>query len=388
MMLTLAVLAGLVALVGVLASGNGTSMQAQTNRMALRRARFMAESGIQRAIAELQLQSKGPVTLNDSWATLGSGGATALVVGSDSFRVQILDTASRINLNTADHDTLAKLPMTSDQVDCLLDWREKTPAARPAGAKDQYYNGLTKPYNTKLQPLNSVDELLQIRNFTPSSLYSGGNQALTGLVTVDSASADLDQNANTKLNIQSATIAQLAAIGVGPQLANTLVQTEGSLSKWADVLGVQGMDQASAKAILNNCQIGANKQTPGLININTATSATLSAVPGIDPDIASSIVDRQSSGFKGIGDLVDVPGLSLAALSKVVDKFAVSSLAFEVRSLGSAAGMDVGLDAIVTTTGDGNFTVARVQPAPTKDPANLWGWPETATDRTTLVGVW
>jgi general secretion pathway protein K len=385
---TLAVLAGLVALVGVLGSGHSDSMQAETNRMALRRAQMAAEAGIQRAIAELQLQTKGPITQNDSWFTLGNTGASAFGVGNDSFRVQIVDAASLVNLNIADHDTLAKLPLSSDQVDCLLDWRDKSTTARPAGAKDDYYNGLRKPYNAKLQALSSLDELLQVKGFTPSTLYSGGSAALAALATIDSASHDLDPQGNQKLDITTATVAQLGALGVTPQLANTITQNAGSMKKYSDVLGIQGMDQASAKLILNNCQIGTAKQTAGLININTASAAVLAAVPGIDADIASSIVNMQSSGFKGIGDLVDIPGLSLAALSKVIDKFAVTSLSFEVRSLGTAAGMDVALDAIVTTTGDGNFTVERVQPVTSKNPASMWGWPQNAADRSTLVGVW
>jgi type II secretory pathway component PulK len=388
LVVTLAVLAGLVALIGVLSSSQSESMRAQTNRMAMRRAQLMAEAGIQRAISEILNRSKGPTTLNQSWATLGQAGATEIKVGADSFRLQVMDAGSCINLNTADQATLSKLPMTPDQVASLMDWREKTATPRSGGAKDSYYNGLIKPYNTKLQPFGSIDELLQVKGFTPSTVYGGGKSSLDAAVTIDSSSNDLDPDGNQKVDIALATVTQLIGLGVSPQSASAVIQSQGSFSTMGAVLKVQGLDQSSAKIILNYFQVQPGKPVAGLINVNTASQSVLSALPGMESDIVSAILSRQSNGFEGLGDLVDVPGLGLTTLAAVIDKFSTSSLAFEVRSLGSAAGLTAGLEAAITVDSKGNVTVLREQPAPFKNPSDQWGWPERATDQIALVGAW
>lgn len=358
--------------------------------MARRRAALMAESGIQRAAAELQSQNLGRATKSDAWSTLGNQGGTAYAVGSDSFRIQVLDAGSRVNIQTADHDTLVRLPLSADQVDALMDWREKGQTARPAGAKDDYYNSLSKPYNAKLLPFGSVDELLQVKGFTPKLLFQAGDHAaLSDLVTVDSASADLNPDGKPLLDIRSATMDQLQQIGVTSQAIGGILQGQGGVSKLGDVLLLQGMDLASAKAILSNCQVGQTPLLVGLININTASADVIAAVPGIESDMASAIVDRQSNGgFLGLGELVDVPGMDLPTLAKVVDHFCTGSRAWEVRVIGTAAGIDVAMTAALTLDDKGGVTIVREQPSPFANSAKQWNWPETASEREVVGGIW
>lgn len=349
----------------------------------------MAEAGIQRAIAELQTQNAGRALKTDPWAVLGAHGDTAFAVGSDSFRLEILDESAKVNVNTADQPLLAHLPLSSDQVDALLDWREKATSPRPTGAKDEFYNVLAKPYNTKLQPLGSFDELMQIRGFTPDLLYKASTSpSLEQLVTIDSTSGDLDPEGHQKIDVRSANASQFQGIGVSAQVVGALMQSQGGFQKMGDVLKVQGMDQASAKAILNFCQLGTNPQSPGLININTASAGVLGTVPGLETDVVNAIQDRQSSGFSGLGDLVDVPGLELSNLAAVIDRLCISSRSFQARVIGSAGGIDVALQAILTLGDKGEVNIVRIQPCPFPNPAQNWNWSQEASDRVVIGGLW
>ncbi len=103
------------------------------------------------------------------------------------FRYGIVDEASKLNLNTATRDQLVAFfrachveqlqsrDIASDLperlADCLLDWREPGEVPRERGAKTSYYQTLTPKYKCKGGPLESVEELLLIKNFNGRILY-------------------------------------------------------------------------------------------------------------------------------------------------------------------------------------------------------------------------
>ncbi|HWD39366.1 MAG TPA: type II secretion system protein GspK [Fimbriimonas sp.] len=387
--LTLAVMAGLVLLLTSAANSNGESIRSQTNRMERERARLLVDSGIQRAIACLQSQDPNLATLNDDWATLGNSGDTEFEVGNDSFRIQILDACSRINVNTADQDTLKQLPLTSDQVDAIMDWRDAAKTPRPQGAKDEYYNQLQTPYNAKLQTLGSVDELLLVKGITPSMLYTAGQggssaPALSELLTVDSNSADQNPAKQPKLDANSVSQDQLMAAGVPQDQATAIVQNEGKYKRLGDVLGLPGMTKAAAHAVLDSLQVGSATQHPGLLNINTTPEDVLAAVPHLDPDIAASIVARQGDGFKSLGDLIDIPGMEMTNLSQVADRFCVGSRSFLVRVVGKAGRFEVAYVASLTLADRSQVQISRIQPEQLPDAPKRWGWPDVPSRQVVL----
>jgi general secretion pathway protein K len=394
--ITLAVLTGLVVLISALATTNREATRGQAVRMEDRRARLMLEAGIQRAIAELQQQSPGRVGLRDGWATLGEGGETRFTVGRDSFRLQILDSSARIDVNSADEELLKKLPLTSEQIASLLDWREAKPAARAEGAKDDYYNRLPNPYNAKLKPFESLDELLLVRGFTHETLNTRPrNTTLTSgtanmppladLITVDSLSSDKDIAGKAKLDINSATADQLMGIGIPKPLGDAIVQARGAgFKKLGDALKVQNMTKEAARSLLDNTAIGKEPQHKGLINVNTASESVLSAIPELTSDARTAILDRQRTGFKSLGELVNVPGVELPVLAATVDRFCVGSNAFVVRVAGIAGTAHVAAEATLVLEEDGGVRLARVQPEPYRPARERWGWATETTGEVAL----
>ena len=169
--IALAILAGLVAVVVSVAATQRAAYHAATNRIEARRAEIAAFSGLQRALAEFGTQDANIATLQDAWAVLSTLGQERFVVGRDDFRLEIVDGSAFLNLNTINEDQLRNMPMTTEQIDSILDWRSANQDPRPEGAKDEFYNNLAEPYNTKLGNFDSVDELLLVRGFTPAALY-------------------------------------------------------------------------------------------------------------------------------------------------------------------------------------------------------------------------
>jgi general secretion pathway protein K len=394
---TVAVLAGLVALIAGIAASNNVEAQAQTNRVQSERAELMAEAGIQYAIAELQTQTSGAATLSDDWAHAGSGGSTMNLVGTDGFRIQIIDESSRVNLNVATQDQLKHLALTDEQLDSLMDWRESKSTPRAQGAKDEYYNALSHPYGTKKSSFDSVEELLLVKGFTPRTLYgnaggstpfagdvSSGTPVLFDMLTVDSTSKDLDPNGKQKVDLNSVNQQQLIFLGVPAQVARDIQARIGSFQTMGDVLLISSMNKTAAHIILDNFVVGNNQKRQGKLNANTATAAALETIPNMTTDIAQSIVSGQGDGYKSLGDLVEIPGMSFQILAKTVDFLCVGSSTFEVRVLGVAGSMHYAMEAYLLLGDSGSVQVTRVLPVSYWDVRNRWGWDASAADQVQL----
>lgn len=393
LILTLGVLGGILALLASTALTQRVAVQAVANRMETSRARLVARAGVQRALAELATQNLNQTTQNDTWFTLGQTGAERFLVGGDSFRVQIVDASSLIDLNTATEEELARLPLTQEQVDSLLDWRETSQTPRQDGAKDEYYNGLATPYNAKLGGLTTLDELLLIKGFTADTLYQapteqtssqplankpdGTAPCLYDLVTIDATSGNVDSTGQQKPNIGTANVQALIQAGLSPQEAQAIVDAKPTT--YSALLGMISEPQ-SQRAIVDQFSVSADATLQGKIDVNTATESVLDAVPNLPPDVASSIVSHQSTGFTGLGDLFDVPGFSGDVARNTLDFFTTNSRTFLVRVVGVAAGTNVSLEAVVTL-GDQGPRILKIEESPYPDMSERWGWAsETSTD--------
>lgn len=388
--IALAILAGLVAVVVSVAATQRAAYHAATNRIEARRAEIAAFSGLQRALAEFGTQDANIATLQDAWAVLSTLGLERFVVGRDDFRLEIVDGSAFLNLNTINEDQLRNMPMTTEQIDSILDWRSANQDPRPEGAKDEFYNNLAEPYNTKLGNFDSVDELLLVRGFTPSALYevqtdvvntstisSGSTQqqpVLAEILTTDSQSSNTTSTGQTKLNINSNTVnvGTLIQRGFTPQLAVALTQRRpyGTLGQ---VLQVPGVNQQNAALILDNLTLTGGQQQSGKVNVNTASEVVLAAIPGIQADMAAAIVARQQTPLTSLSELLSIPGFTLQVLQQTADAFTVSSQTFIVRIEGRAGRARCLLEATIGIV-EGTPRVLKVRRPPFADMPARWGW--------------
>jgi type II secretory pathway component PulK len=397
MIFTLAVLTAVVAVLASAAAMQRLAFRAQLNRSEHRKAELVAESGIQRALASLASQKVANANQNDEWYTLGNTGNDRFLLDDGSFRMQIVDAGSLVNLNSATQQQLTNLPLTTDQVDALLDWRSTGAQARPQGAKDQYYNTLSYPYNTAEKSLQSIDELLLVKGFTPATLYNtqqtsgatptalpGSQQdqpTLYQLVTVDSLAADQNPQGQPKVNINTANLQQMVRAGLNPQLA-VAIRTQrnaGTFRTIGDVLRVRGA-QNSARAILDNFTITSTTPLTGKINLNTVTQSVLNTIPNLPTDVAQGIISRQSgTGFASLGEVTTVPGMSSQVLQQTADLFTTSSEAFVVRVIGTAGDTSVPMEALITLK-NGSASISKLLQPPYNDMRSHWNWQDDPTN--------
>jgi type II secretory pathway component PulK len=402
LLLTLGVMALLIAMLAMAAASGRLAFKAQENRQLDRRAMLAAQAGVQWAMTELAAADVNLVTLQDQWATTSQLGDVKYVVDTVSFRIQIVDAAAYINLNTVTEEQLQNLNLTTEQIACLLDWRSPELQARADGAKDDYYNTLQKPYNAKLSAFTTVDELLLVKGFTGADLYqtpeekgtstisTNGGEALqmrlSDLVTVDSVSPNTTATGTTKLNANNVQAQQMIQRGISPQVANAIVAQRGggTFASLGAVLRVPGVTLQDAGIIMENLTVTGGTQLTGKINVNTASQAVLETLPGMTSDVATAIVSRQQSGIATMDELAAIPGVTLDMLQRFADQLAIGSQVFLVRCVGTAGRMTVAVEAAIKVT-DGVPSLIRLTRCPFRDMTTRWEWVTDTASETVLV---
>ena len=418
LVIALAILAGLVFLVATIAASQRVALRAEGNRINARQARIAAQAGLQRALAALAdtVQDTAAATTGgttsgavvqgqaqtqtDEWYTLGNFGDDRFTVGGGSFRLQIVDAGAFVSLNVAPEAELNLLPLTVEQIAAVQDWRETDPTARNQGAKDDYYNALSKPYNAKLRRFDSVDELLDVRYFTPAdiwqvnensssgialpSLPDGRQPTLADLVTTDSFAPQLAPGGGPLVNVNTGNVAgRLQQAGVGQQSAEAIQQ--GGMG-YADLGAVlQRVGQQDYAAVLDNVTTNAADRVEGKINLNTAGEAVLMTIPNLTQDLAQAIVQYQSTGFTKLSDLLQVGGFNDGNnLRQFAGYFTVRSSVFLVRVVGESNGTRISLEGVVDTS-SGTPRLVKMHEQPYTDMPTRWGWNEETTNETVLV---
>jgi DNA uptake protein ComE-like DNA-binding protein len=311
-----------------------------------------------------------------------------------SVRSGLIDEAGKININIATSDVLAKLPnLTPELVDSLMVYRGGDPAKYPDGANQDYYNNLPVPYAMKKGPLATLEELLMVKGFTGSIVYGEDynlnglldkneddgdasfppdNQdgvldtGLMGLATVVSYEQNVDANgkARTNINGAAADLASLGGAGLDPKTVQFIqaYRGEGNVFKHpSQLLGMtyetktlkdkdgnslkltSGVDANNLAKVLDKLTTvagGAKAPLPGLVNVNTAPTAVLSILPGIDENLAEQIVtargavegDQKSS----IAWLISQNVVDAAKFKEIAPVLTARTFQFRVRCMAFA----------------------------------------------------
>lgn len=395
------VLAGLVALLAGATAARRAEFQLQMARMESQRAQLAAESGLRFAMSRLETQDPNWVTLADDWTEYADSGSVSFELDRNEVRIEILDEASFINLNSADQGQLESLGLTPEQVDSILDWRNPEREPRPEGAKDEFYNDLIEPYNARLQNFTSVDELLLVKGISGPQVYEfRANQTSTGgasaaieseqlslydMLSTDSQSTNSTAEGQSRANINNAGVQQLVGRGISPQAAQQIVQRrpQGGYSTMGDALQAPSVDVRTAGLLLDNYSIGTAETSDGKINVNTAPEAVLLTLPGIASDVAASIVSRQNPGLQSLSEFASVPGVTIENLRQWGDRVSVSSTTFRVRSLGRAGSTVVCIEGLVRLDSRGARLLRQWEP-PERDMRARWRWDNEATNTLNL----
>lgn len=255
------------------------------------------------------------------------------------------DEASKINLNTATREILLKLPNVTEEIaDAILDWRDTDATPGASGAETSYYTTLNPPYNCKNAPFETLEELLYVKGMTPALLFgedfnlngaletneNDGDESwppdnrdgkldpgLWSLCTVWSADRNVDAAGARRVNLNSATPAQMAAAGLQPAEVQQIA-AQRTVLPFLSVAQLLGNAAAGVPAILTRERFGAvvdklttvdGEAVPGLVNINTAPKQVLLSLPGITDEFAVKIMEYRTTpgnDLSNIGWLLNV----------------------------------------------------------------------------------
>lgn len=385
----LIVIAGLLALMAMLAADQRASNQDVQLRLRQRRADAAGDAALARALAAVQSANPNLVTFSDGWARLGDSGGEEFDLDGAAFRVQIIDAGSRVDVNSAPPEQMERLPLTQDQIHALLDWREPKRQARPDGAKDSYYNALPTPYNANLGPLATVDELLLVKNWTAQTLYGpptlaadsqmlpdadGNALPLASMLAVDGGAANARADGQPRLNLgrPGADPAALAKAGLRPELAMKIA-AQSPFTSFRALFAIPDMTPDAIGPLLDAVTFTDKPRLTGNVNVNTAPQAVLRTLPGITPALAAAIAARQADGFHSLSDLATLPGMDPARLAQIADRFTVGSDTWIVRAHGRSGGMGTALEAVIGLRNGRAQILTRTRLNTTGIPA-WWGW--------------
>lgn len=411
---TLAILAGLIAILTSVATTHRTMARATTNRMETTRAKMVAQSALQYAIATLANAASGATaggtsstansstmtTLQDDWAVLGSNGSENFAIGNIQFRIQIVDALSKININNATQAQLQQMNLTDEQVDSLMDFREAGTNPRPLGGKDEYYNSLTNGYNAKLRSLDTIDELLNVKGFTAKDIFelqtnvvnSGTSTAnrpqkpLSELITAYGYAPVIDSQGQAKVNVNAAgtNVQRLQQLGFQVAVAQTIANSK-NWRNLGQLCQQFGNNPAVLRLILDELTVGGGTRVQGKLNLNTVTGDVLDAIPELTPDIVQGILSQQQQGFTTLSDITKVPGLTNGTtLQAVADLFTVVSQTYIVRILGQSGNFTYAMEATIDVQ-NGTPKIIRITDAPFSNMADRWGWDAPQTGNLTTI---
>jgi type II secretory pathway component PulK len=324
---------GLIALTLYFAHAMSFEMRASENRAAAIEA-DQAIAGAARYVSNVLATVREPATLPDivnyrsdevpiGDATFWLIGRSQRNVAVDQVSFGLVDEASKLNLNAPwlTVDLLMNLPrMTAELAGSILDWRDAdSNVTDGGGAETDIYQRLNPPYRCKDAPFESVEELRLVNGAYLDLIY-GEDANLNGALdpnendsdasapadnrdgrldagffdyfTVYTRQAALDQYGSNRVNVaglnNQATRQQLLAALTTAGIGNAQ-QIVGRVQNATSVLHFYILSQMSEEEFMQ-IEPSLTTTNEGLVNVNTASEAVLSCIPGIGLDNAPTLV--------------------------------------------------------------------------------------------------
>jgi len=344
--LTLAAIIVLTSLALMLARSTRTEAAASANYVA----QLQADAAARGAIAYLRSElsdNDGEVpddTQIDSEAVPVGGGYFWLLKhtpgANQTYSYGVTDESGKLNLNTADAETLGKLPgMTLDLAAGIVDWRDSNDDTTPGGAESPYYLMQPTPYQSKNSNFETVEELLMVKDITPRVLFGNDSNrngvfdpadaqpiegdlgratqlepGLADFVTVYSTEPNLDSSGQQRVNVNVGTgrLRRLLSPVLSAGKVNEVIDRTRSGRPFRNVMDFYyrtGMELEEFRRVADRLTTNPNAQNlQGMVNLNTAPREVLASLPQMtDGDAQSIVSQRDSKGdFTSIADVAEV----------------------------------------------------------------------------------
>jgi DNA uptake protein ComE-like DNA-binding protein len=335
LIVVLVVCLGLVSLTLVLGHSMLLAYRGSDNELAGRQADVAIEGAAQYAEAIMSnVEQPGEMPDPDNYQAqaVPVGEATFWFIGepdqtatSNFPTFELVDEASKLNLNTATQAMLENLPgMTQDLAQAIVAWRNSSSASPSPGTAAP----ASSTSEVKNAPFESVEELAQVNGGTdlttlygsdtnlnhvldPNESAGGATSFDPGLLeycTVFSRQPNTLSNGTKRINVTqpSGALTRLlgSALGAtrGAQVAAT-IRRAGPVHSVLQFYNKSGMNPTEFAEISGSLTMTSRSYSTGLINVNTASETVLECVPGITASTAAQIVSTREAQTQPITNL-------------------------------------------------------------------------------------
>ena len=180
----------LTVMVAILGRKSRLDMKASASRTEAVRCKWACRAGIEKAMAVLKDDETQNDSLIDTWSD-NDEDFNDVLLERCWFTVQVIDEASKLNINTATKDQLmGLLHMVEEIADAIIDWRDENDVPEPMGVEGGYYEGLTFGYSARNGPFKTIRELLLVKDVT-EDLFYGEDTNLNGQLDYNERDGDL-----------------------------------------------------------------------------------------------------------------------------------------------------------------------------------------------------
>lgn len=288
-----------------------------------RRVDYLTQSGV--AIAEMLLEKKNSVSggsaaddSEDRWkqpALRIKRGQNAVIeetIEDGVVRVEIIPEEARWNVNLLigpEYDVVwerifenAGIPLEyhSALVDCWTDWVDPDSIPSRDGAEDDYYETLEPPYKARNRPIDTVDEMLLIKNFGEAVLTGGilnPEQEIKELqIHVRGIKELFTTYGDGKINVNSAPMEVLMTIpGIDEITAGAIIEEREGFNAGMTTLGRSAVRGSSSSSRASSSQgVGTDDEEDYSFK---SPGDFMSRIPGLDTGV-SQYIDTQAKTFR------------------------------------------------------------------------------------------
>jgi type II secretory pathway component PulK len=322
---------GLVAMALYFANSMSSELRASDNRVELLTA-DQAIEGASRYVAKVLAEqaTNGLVPYIDDYAkeAIAVGDAHFWLIGRTDGQAApndvvygLVDEGSKLNINNTNvtAEMLELLPrMTPELAAAIVDWRDADEDLTAGGAEADTYSRLRPPYSCKNAPFDSLGELKLVNGATveillgddlnrngvldpnESSANRGGisDPGILEYLTVSSSEPNTRADGSLRVNVNNRNeIESLVSEAIGASAANKVRNTRtthplpfGSVLEFYKVSGLTATEFA---AIETEITTTTGTTISGRVNVNTASAAVLTCIPGIGEDKAAELVNAR-----------------------------------------------------------------------------------------------
>jgi len=241
----------------ILSRKSRIDMKVCTARLEAVRCKWACRAGIEKAMAVMNEDETENDSLLDVWSN-NPEDFNDIPLDQCVFTVQVIDEASKLNINTATKEQLMGLPdMVEEIADAIIDWRDSDDTPSGAGVESGYYESLSYGYMARNGPFRTIRELLLVKDVT-EELFYGEDTNLNGRLDYnerDGQASPPADNGDDKLGVGWA--AYLTCYTSGSGTGDTGQTSEGQSQQSSNQQQTSSNQQQSSG---NNQQSSSNQQ--------------------------------------------------------------------------------------------------------------------------------